>query len=88
MVKDFTTIFQLCKLILENLNQAKQSLVKACLETLHAFLSWIPMYYIICTDLIDKLIFILQSEYLRISALSCLVEIAGLKLDPNNKEEL
>jgi len=61
MVHDFTTIYDLCKLILENLNQAKQSLVKSCLETLHAFLSWIPMYYIIYTDLIDKLIFIMQS---------------------------
>lgn len=31
MVKDFTNIFELCKLILENLSQAKQSLVKSCL---------------------------------------------------------
>ena len=88
MVKDFTTIFELCKLILENLGQAKQSLVKACLETLHAFLSWIPMYYIIYTDLIDKLIFIIQSEYLRPYAMGCLVEIAGLSIDPNNKDEM
>jgi hypothetical protein len=31
------------------------------------------MYYIICTDLIDKLVMMLQSDYLRNSALSCLV---------------
>ena len=74
--------------MLENLNQAKQSLIRACLETLHAFLSWIPMYYIVYTDLIDKLIFIMQSEVLRTYAMACLVEIAGLKLDPNNKDEV
>jgi hypothetical protein len=46
------------------------------------------MYYIIYTDLIDKLIFILQSEYLRISAISCLVEIASLKIDPKSNDQL
>lgn len=86
MVNDFTTIFELCKLILENLAQAKQSLVRACLETLHAFLSWIPMYYIVYTDLIDKLVFIMQSEPLRTYSMACLVEIAGLKLDGTNKD--
>lgn len=45
------------------------------------------MYYIIYTDLIDKLIFILKSDVLRSYAMSCLVEIAGLKIDPNNKDE-
>ena len=78
MNSDFTMIFELCKFILENAHQAKPSLVNACLETLNAFLSWIPMYYIICTDLIDKLVMMLSSEYLRNSSLSCLVEIAGL----------
>lgn len=73
MNSDFTTIFELCKLILENVYQAKPTLVNACLETLNAFLSWIPMYYIICTDLIDKLVMLLSNDYLRNSALSCLV---------------
>lgn len=45
------------------------------------------MYYIICTDLIDKLVMMLASDYLRNSALSCLVEIAGLEIDKNNQEE-
>jgi len=31
MNSDFTTIFELCKLVLENMHQAKQSLVRACL---------------------------------------------------------
>ncbi len=45
------------------------------------------MYYIICTDLIDKLVQMLASDYLRNNALSCLVEIAGLEIDKNNQEE-
>jgi hypothetical protein len=39
------------------------------------------MYYIIYTDLIDKLVLMLASDYLRNHALSCLVEIASLKID-------
>jgi hypothetical protein len=31
MNSDFTTIFELCKLILENVYQAKPTLVNACL---------------------------------------------------------
>ena len=45
------------------------------------------MYYIICTDLIDKLVMMLASDYLRNNALSCLVEIAGLEIDPQNQQE-
>ena len=86
MVKDFTTIFNLCNLVLENMTQAKTSLVRACLETLHAFLSWIPMYYIVYNDLIQKLTYILQSEQLRTYAMSCLVEIASLKIEGSNME--
>jgi exportin-1 len=84
MNADFTTIFELCKLVLQNLHQAKPSLVKACLETLNAFLSWIPMYYIIYSDLIDKLVLMFPSDYLRNHALACLVEIASLPIDQNS----
>lgn len=84
MNTDFTMIFQLCKLILQNLNQAKPSLIRACLETLNAFLSWIPIYYIIYTDLIDKLVLMFPSDYLRNHALACLVEISSLPIDSKN----
>jgi exportin-1 len=86
MNKDFTTIFELCKLIMQNLHQVKQSLIRACLETLNAFLSWIPMYYIIYTDLIDKLVLMFPSDYLRNHALACLVEIASLPIDNNSED--
>ena len=31
MNADFTIVFELCKIVLENMHQAKQSLVRACL---------------------------------------------------------
>ena len=31
MGKDFATIFNLCRMVLDNAHQAKQSLVRACL---------------------------------------------------------
>jgi hypothetical protein len=65
------------------MHQVKQSLIKACLETLNAFLSWIPMVYIIYSDLIDKLVLMFPSDYLRNHALACLVEIASLTIDDN-----
>lgn len=86
MNTDFTTIFELCKLILQNIGQVKQSLIRACLETLNAFLSWIPMYYIVYSDLIDGLVVMFPSDYLRNHALACLVEIASLPIDTNNED--
>ena len=87
MNQDFTMIFELCKVVLENAHQAKPSLVKACLETLNAFLSWIPMYYIIYSDMIEKLVMMFQSDFLRNYALACLVEIAALPIDTNDDNQ-
>jgi hypothetical protein len=42
------------------------------------------MYYIIYSDMIDKLVQMFQSDYLRNHALACLVEIAALPIDPND----
>jgi exportin-1 len=87
MNEDFTTIFELCKAVLENAHQAKPTLVRACLETLNAFLSWIPMYYVIYSDMIDKLVLMFQSDYLRNFSLACLVEIASLPIDPKDEAQ-
>lgn len=44
------------------------------------------MYYIIYSDLIDNLVIMFPSDYLRNHALACLVEIASLPIDGNNEE--
>lgn len=50
---EFSEIFRLCKEILES--ATKPSLIKATLETLLRFLSWIPLGYIFETDLLQLL---------------------------------
>lgn len=45
------------------------------------------MYYIIYTDMIDKLVLMFQSDYLRNHALACLVEIASLPIDPSDEAQ-
>lgn len=50
---EFSEIFRLCKEVLEK--ATKPSLIKATLETLLRFLSWIPLGYIFETDLLQLL---------------------------------
>jgi hypothetical protein len=45
------------------------------------------MYYIICSTLIDQLVLMFQSDYLRNHALACLVEIAALPIDANDEKQ-
>lgn len=50
---EFSEIFRLCKEVLEK--ATKPSLIKATLDTLLRFLSWIPLGYIFETDLLQLL---------------------------------
>jgi exportin-1 len=52
--KEFSLIYQLCEFILER--SQKPSLLLATLQTLRAFLTWIPLGYIFGTSMIDTLI--------------------------------
>lgn len=45
------------------------------------------MYYVIYSDMIDKLVLMFQSDYLRNHALACLVEIASLPIDANDEAQ-
>jgi exportin-1 len=54
MSNEFSEIFQLCSEVLEK--AAKQSLIRATLETLLKFLNWIPLGYIFETTVIDMLL--------------------------------
>jgi exportin-1 len=73
MNSQFTNIFNLCELVLNNVEQLKPPLIKACLDTLHSFLSWIPAIYIYFSDIINKLTLFLSNDYLRLSSLNCLI---------------
>ena len=68
---------------MNNVQQLKAPLIKACLDTLHSFLSWIPTIYIYFSDIINKLTMFLSNDYLRLSSLNCLIEIASIPVEAN-----
>ncbi len=92
MNQEFKSIFDLCYFVakthITNNNAVKASLIKACLETLYAFLSWIPLFYIFSNNFIQEiLISLVDQQNLRILALKCLTEIAQIKLDNYSPED-
>lgn len=82
MCAEFSAIFQLCEEVLKTANQA--SLIKATLETLLRFLSWIPLGYVFETDIIDTLRtrFLEHPEFRNVT-MKNLTEIAGLQMGPS-----
>ena len=88
---DFISVCEVCTFVAKNYladaTQVKTSLVKTCLETLHSFLSWIPMYYILMTDLIETILipFLAIKKHLLI-VLKCFEEIFNLPVTNELKE--
>lgn len=66
----------------QNPAQIKTSLMKSCLETLNAFLSWIPLYYIFEIDILEAVLcpLIKSVQFCQI-AIRCLTEIVSIKID-------
>jgi exportin-1 len=95
MTEQFSTVFDLCGFVIESALNAKKngttlqpSLLKACLRTLQAFLSWIPLKYIFDTPLID----ILLTEFIepvetRTETIKCFTEIACLTFEDIENDE-
>ena len=80
--EEFSKIFQLCDFILAR--SQRPSLIKATLQTLQRFLTWIPLGFIFETSLIQSLLeqFFIVPAF-RVETLECLTEIASLQdLDP------
>ncbi|KAF1802666.1 CRM1 C terminal-domain-containing protein [Mucor lusitanicus] len=82
---EFSEIFKLCKEILEK--ATKPSLIKATLDTLLRFLSWIPIGYIFETDLLSLLEKFFESQDYRNPTLRCLTEIGSLTVDSNDHNQ-
>jgi exportin-1 len=92
MTNDFATIFELCMWVLQlainDPQNIKPSLVRSCLKTFQAFLSWIPLAYIFETELIPIIINnFLGPASSRIEAIRCFTEIASLQLDDSDEAE-
>jgi exportin-1 len=82
MNDQFEMIYKICIQVLDNSDGVSESLVKACLKTLQAFLSWIPLQFIFDTNLMEILI----NKYIippttRIEAIKCFTEISSLSFE-------
>jgi len=90
--EEFAGIHQLCNVILAE--ATVPSLLKACLEALGKFLSWMPLGYIFETNMVQALVFRffpdpantvpeLQPYYtaFQVRALACLTEIGSLAVE-------
>ena len=86
LVKDFYPIYSLCEYVLAN--SKTPSLLKATLEALHRFLSWIPEGYIFGTDMLNILLgTFLPEEQFRIMTVNCLIEIAQIPADDTHRDK-
>lgn len=86
MGNDFAIIFELCFWVLQqaisNPQSIKPTLVRSCLKTFQAFLSWIPLAYIFDTELVPLIINnFLTPTQTRIEAIRCITEIASLSFE-------
>lgn len=92
MLEDFKTIFDLCCMVLQTFTQNPQgiklSLIKSCLETLYAFLNWIPLYFIFTSQLIENaLLPLIDHNHFRNLTIKCLTEIVLIPITLTNEEE-
>jgi len=80
-------VYELCMYVLSRSFQnpsipTPPSLIKTCLRTLQAYLSWIPLPYIFDTELIRALLtHFIVPIHSRIEAIKCFTEIASLTFD-------
>lgn len=71
--QEFVQIHGLCEFVLDR--SQKVELVRATLQTLNAYLSWVPLGYIFEGNLIDRLLNLFPHPDFRNLALECLTEV-------------
>jgi exportin-1 len=57
---------------------AASSLAAATLDTLHAYLSWVPLAYVFESDVVSVLLSLFPAPAHRVASLRCLTEVAAL----------
>jgi exportin-1 len=75
---EFAAIHELCMFALER--SAKPDLIRATLDTLHAFLSWVPLGYIFESSLVEILLKLFPQPAYRNVAVQCLTEVGALSV--------
>lgn len=75
---EFALVHELCEYVL--MHSQRVELVKSTLETLQAFLSWVPLGYIFESSLVETLLKLFPMAPFRNVALKCLTEIGSLNV--------
>ena len=70
---EFRLIHELCLFVL-NASQ-KPDLIRATLATLHAYLSWVPLGFILEYNIVEVLLKLFPQPHYRSVALQCLTEV-------------
>ena len=70
---EFRLIHELCLFVL-NASQ-KPDLIRVTLETLHAYLSWVPLGFILESNIVEVLLKLFPQPHYRNVALQCLSEV-------------
>eukprot|EP01025_Chloroclados_australasicus_P025135 TRINITY_DN2511_c0_g1_i3.p1 TRINITY_DN2511_c0_g1~~TRINITY_DN2511_c0_g1_i3.p1 ORF type:complete len:676 (-),score=43.53 TRINITY_DN2511_c0_g1_i3:182-1996(-) len=74
----FQMIYELCHYVLTN--SQKVELIQVTLDALAAYLTWIPLGFILESDLLELILRFFPHAQLRNQALKCLTEAAGLQV--------
>ncbi|GAX79005.1 hypothetical protein CEUSTIGMA_g6445.t1 [Chlamydomonas eustigma] len=77
---EFRLIHELCVFVL--MNTRKVELIKATLETLNVYLTWVPLGYIFESNLVELLLQMFPQPAFRNTALQCLTEVGSLVMGP------
>jgi len=90
--EEFKAVYILCdsviKAYISDPQSVRPQLVISSLDTLHTFLSWMPLYYIFMTDLIDKILIELMDKDIFASyCVKCFNEIFSLPFDGLSPED-
>lgn len=72
---EFRLIHELCVFVL--MNTRKVELVRATLDTLNAYLTWVPLGYIFESNLVELLLQLFPQPSFRNVALQCLTEVCA-----------
>lgn len=86
-------IYDLCDFIaksfIQDPNSVSISLIKMCLRSLYAFLTWAPASFIFLSDFLDKIIVgLLADSRLTVQCLQCLTESFSINLTGYEEQEV
>ena len=80
----FGAVHDLCTFALAAASPSSPSIARATLDTLHAYLSWVPLAYVFESDVVATLLRLFPHPPFRNATLRCLTEVASLTVGPEH----